>query len=1159
MSNSEIMKRVIANLAAGRRHSVRIRAINSFGTYSDWSEALDFVTPLDDSVPAAPQNLVIDFDTPDLALQWDPVETNSDGSPIMDLAGYEITMRANNVAIVRRTTQPFMIHPFARNVKDFGIASPVIAIEVRAVDVGDNKSEPVIGTAVNEPPKQPQAPTGFATVTMMAVSMTPHPDDIDIKDYLVERSTSDSGPFTQVGVSGGDTFIDTGLEYATYYYRYKVRDHFGQESPVSTVLELSTTGQFQLDDVPPEQVDDFIVVGSGIDPITRFPYVDLSWTPNNVDSDLSYFEIRALRSGDSFVVSTVVGPGASSYRLGNLQPDSTYTLAMYAYDHTGNRSALSGEIIINTPDSDTAPDTITATGAIHLDANGYINNAAYRTDPTTGWELGNNGLIVNDGVIKGSALQIGVSSENLLTNSAFTEGTTVASDWSPTLGGGADATYEISNTFWAYLGRSQFIDVTSGGSWVGVRQDVSRPSGEPFIPDETIAVSAWIRQETGTSRNAKIFVQTPAGATLWDGFTENLSIGGWTRVTAVFRLAASQPTLRIGIRINSPVAGDEFYIDGAQCQISDYITDYAPRTLEIPTNYIQSANIASLSAGKITSGQIATAELIMTGAGTIRNDPQTWKIDEDGALFENGSITLIGAGDSGAGYVKMDGSSLRLISGTVDSPTNTRFKADSTGVYIGGNDSTNAQVYFDAVNDKTIFQSSGTGYTFTIDTDPADGKILKVTTGGATPVDNFYLDTDGQAYFLGGVVGSEDDDDAVKIWPNNIVAGGLTNALELAGGSIYKLGAGGVFELDGTGLRFWSNATKTGDPSIELNAGTGDAIFRGELIAASGSFAGNITGGTINIGTRFSVDSSGNLVASNVDISGNIEASRVTTSSYIDGAWNEVDVYQGRIDIKRNYSTVGRLQALVDNSGSTNGYVALTYGASSPADTFHIGLIVTGNGATLMAGAGNEISVMEQNHLTISSQNRVDLSGSSVRANGYTVLNTSNHSHSNSYPSFVTLSVTSSWTAATFGGRIEAQDTIVTEGDLASVGHGTTTQAANTYILSSSGRIVRSTSVAASKRDIEDLDPEYNKVLDLRPVWFRSNCEADPADWSFYGLVAEEVFDIDPRLATSDLESRELIGVNYGHIGVLLQPYVKKHEQEIAELKQLVADILSSK
>jgi hypothetical protein len=77
----------------------------------------------------------------------------------------------------------------------------------------------------------------------------------------------------------------------------------------------------------------------------------------------------------------------------------------------------------------------------------------------------------------------------------------------------------------------------------------------------------------------------------------------------------------------------------------------------------------------------------------------------------------------------------------------------------------------------------------------------------------------------------------------------------------------------------------------------------------------------------------------------------------------------------------------------------------------------------------------------------------------------------------------------------------------------TTASGANAFLDSAdSNRLYRSTSSLTYKRNIEDLDSNIaDKILGLRPVWYRSKCNSDCQDWSWYGFIAEEVVEIDPR------------------------------------------------
>lgn len=80
----------------------------------------------------------------------------------------------------------------------------------------------------------------------------------------------------------------------------------------------------------------------------------------------------------------------------------------------------------------------------------------------------------------------------------------------------------------------------------------------------------------------------------------------------------------------------------------------------------------------------------------------------------------------------------------------------------------------------------------------------------------------------------------------------------------------------------------------------------------------------------------------------------------------------------------------------------------------------------------------------------------------------------------------------------------------------TTASAANMVISSVDGRMQRSTSSGEFKTDIEDLDEAVAlRVAELaRPVWYRSLSPADNPRHSHYGLIAEEIAAIDPRLVS---------------------------------------------
>ena len=132
-----------------------------------------------------------------------------------------------------------------------------------------------------------------------------------------------------------------------------------------------------------------------------------------------------------------------------------------------------------------------------------------------------------------------------------------------------------------------------------------------------------------------------------------------------------------------------------------------------------------------------------------------------------------------------------------------------------------------------------------------------------------------------------------------------------------------------------------------------------------------------------------------------------------------------------------------------------------------------------------------------------------------------------------------------------------------------TTANPNVVWSGSGGLLSVNSSKRAAMSVIEGVERQYSTRLhDLEPVWFRSALNEDSTR-SQYGLVAEDVAKIDPRLATwettykeDDDGNRELdddgneivdevrpLGVDYSQITALLLSEVKDLRQRVAELE----------
>ena len=142
-----------------------------------------------------------------------------------------------------------------------------------------------------------------------------------------------------------------------------------------------------------------------------------------------------------------------------------------------------------------------------------------------------------------------------------------------------------------------------------------------------------------------------------------------------------------------------------------------------------------------------------------------------------------------------------------------------------------------------------------------------------------------------------------------------------------------------------------------------------------------------------------------------------------------------------------------------------------------------------------------------------------------------------------------------------------------------TSSAANVHV-TPTGQFYRSTSSIKYKTDVETLEDQYaDAILKCRPVWYRSVCDGDIVDKSrnksefgYYGFIAEEVADIDPRLVSwktkkdvknddnwelkevhLDPSDYEAEGVNYTNFIPLLLNLIKRQKTELQTLKEKVA------
>jgi hypothetical protein len=131
--------------------------------------------------------------------------------------------------------------------------------------------------------------------------------------------------------------------------------------------------------------------------------------------------------------------------------------------------------------------------------------------------------------------------------------------------------------------------------------------------------------------------------------------------------------------------------------------------------------------------------------------------------------------------------------------------------------------------------------------------------------------------------------------------------------------------------------------------------------------------------------------------------------------------------------------------------------------------------------------------------------------------------------------------------------------------NSTAATGANVWV-ASDGDLGRSTSSIKYKTQVENLQDQYaDAILGCRPVWYRSTCTADNPEWGWWGFIAEEVAEIDPRLVhwktkeqvvqdngsveSRPLETSEPEGVQYERFVPHLLNLIKRQKEQIEAME----------
>jgi hypothetical protein len=117
---------------------------------------------------------------------------------------------------------------------------------------------------------------------------------------------------------------------------------------------------------------------------------------------------------------------------------------------------------------------------------------------------------------------------------------------------------------------------------------------------------------------------------------------------------------------------------------------------------------------------------------------------------------------------------------------------------------------------------------------------------------------------------------------------------------------------------------------------------------------------------------------------------------------------------------------------------------------------------------------------------------------------------------------------------------------------GQTSTAGIGVLINANGKLGTTTSSRRFKEEIKPMDKSSEALLALKPVIFRYKNEIDSAGTTQFGLVAEDVENVNPDLIVRDKEGKPY-SVRYDQVNaMLLNEFLKEH-LTVQELKSVVA------
>jgi hypothetical protein len=312
---ANVTKYYNTGLQAGTTYTYRVRAFSGVGESENSNQAT--ATTDAATTPAAPSDLVA---TPVSGERIDLTWTDNS----TDETGFRI----------ERKTEPSgtfaLIATVGANVTKYyntGLQpGTTYTYRTRAFNgVGDSPNSNEATASTGLPPVAPSDLVA-TTVDHQQIDLAWTDNSDDETGFKVERKLEPSGAFTLIATLGANVtkYYNTGLQPGTTYsYRVSSYNAAG-DSPASN--EATATTAAATTPTPPSDL-----AATAAD----HQRIDLTWTDNS-DDEIGFRIERKTEPSGTFAVITTVGANVTKYYNTGLQPGTTYTYRIRAYNGVGN-------------------------------------------------------------------------------------------------------------------------------------------------------------------------------------------------------------------------------------------------------------------------------------------------------------------------------------------------------------------------------------------------------------------------------------------------------------------------------------------------------------------------------------------------------------------------------------------------------------------------------------------------------------------------------------------------------------------------------------------------------------------------------------------------------------------------------------------------------